>query len=152
MAADGGCLRFTVMARAAEVNGHAKQAARPRDPIRALAQAVVALRLGQLAPLSQPADLAHDRRLMQAARRDTEQRDAVLVNLRQVAPGVPDAPPGAEAAALPLTEVNIMVRIHVESVGLDDAGGRRRPCEQPCHRHRLDARREAEDSGLPGSR
>ena len=33
------------MTRAAEVNGHAQQAAKPRDPIRALAQAVVALRL-----------------------------------------------------------------------------------------------------------
>ena len=34
-----------VMARAAEVNGHAQQAAQPRDPIRALTHAVVALRL-----------------------------------------------------------------------------------------------------------
>ena len=34
-----------VITRAAEVNGHAQQAAQPRDPIRALAQAVVALRL-----------------------------------------------------------------------------------------------------------
>ena len=49
MAADGGCHRFAVMTRAAEVNGHAQQAAQPRDPIRALAQAVVALRLKQLA-------------------------------------------------------------------------------------------------------
>ena len=38
-----------VMTRAAEVNGHAQQAAQPRDLIRALAQAVVALRLKQLA-------------------------------------------------------------------------------------------------------
>ena len=37
------------MARAAEVDGHAQQAARPRDPIRAPAQAVVALRLNSLA-------------------------------------------------------------------------------------------------------
>jgi hypothetical protein len=34
-----------VMTLAAEVNGRAQQAAHPRDPIRALAQAVVALRL-----------------------------------------------------------------------------------------------------------
>ena len=34
-----------VMTRAAEVNGHAQQAAGPWDPIRALAHAVVALRL-----------------------------------------------------------------------------------------------------------
>jgi hypothetical protein len=34
-----------VMTRAAEVNGHAQQAAQPRDPVRALEQAVVALRL-----------------------------------------------------------------------------------------------------------
>jgi hypothetical protein len=33
------------MARAIDVNGHAQQAAQPRDPIRALAQVVVALRL-----------------------------------------------------------------------------------------------------------
>jgi hypothetical protein len=45
-----------------------------------------------------------------------------------------------------------LVRIRVESVGLDDAGTRRRPCEQPYHHYRFDARREAEDSGLPGSR
>ena len=38
-----------VITRAAEVNGHAQQAAQPRDLIRALAQAVVALRLKQLA-------------------------------------------------------------------------------------------------------
>ena len=38
-----------VMTRAAEVNGHAQQAAQPRDPIRTLAQTVVALRLKQLA-------------------------------------------------------------------------------------------------------
>ena len=36
-----------VMTRAAEVNGHAQQAAQPRNPIRALAHAVVALRLKQ---------------------------------------------------------------------------------------------------------
>jgi hypothetical protein len=59
------------MTRAAEVNGHAKQAAQPRDLIRAQAQAVVALRLGQLMLVSQFADLPHDRRLMQADRRDT---------------------------------------------------------------------------------
>jgi hypothetical protein len=39
---------------------------------------VVALRLGQLALLSQVAELADDRRLMQADRRDTEQRVADL--------------------------------------------------------------------------
>ena len=33
------------MTRATALNGHAQQAAQPRDPIRALAQAVVALRL-----------------------------------------------------------------------------------------------------------
>jgi hypothetical protein len=33
-----------VMTRATAPNGHAQQAAGPRDPIRALAQAVVALR------------------------------------------------------------------------------------------------------------
>ena len=38
-----------VMTRAAEVNGHAQQAAQPRDLIRALAQAVIALRLKQSA-------------------------------------------------------------------------------------------------------
>jgi hypothetical protein len=48
MAADGGCHRFAVMTRAAEVNGRAQQAAQPRDLIRTLAQAVVALRLKQL--------------------------------------------------------------------------------------------------------
>jgi hypothetical protein len=36
-------------------------------------------------------------------------------------------------------------------VDLDDAGTRRRLCEQPYHRYRLDARRKAEDSGLPRS-
>ena len=45
MAADGGCHRFAVMARATALDGHAQEAAGPRDPIRALAQAVVALRL-----------------------------------------------------------------------------------------------------------
>jgi hypothetical protein len=89
-----------VMTRAAEVNGHAKQAAGPRDPIRALAQAVVAPRLGQLALLSQLADLAHDRRLVQADRRDTEQRVADLVDLRRAASGVTDAPPGAGGGRL----------------------------------------------------
>ena len=74
MAADGGCHRFAVMARAAEVNGHAQGAAGPRDPIRALAQAVVALRRKQLALRRRLGDLAHDRRLMQADRRETEQR------------------------------------------------------------------------------
>jgi hypothetical protein len=44
-----------------------------------------------------------------------------------------------------------MVRIHVDSVGLDDAGCRRRLNERPYHDH-FDAFREAEDSGLPGSR
>jgi hypothetical protein len=39
----------TVITRPAEVNGHAQQAAQPRDLIRALTQAVVALRLKQLA-------------------------------------------------------------------------------------------------------
>ena len=67
--------------------------------------------LGQLALLSQLADLAHDRRLMPADLSETEQRVADLVTARRVSPGVLDAPPGAEAAALPLTEVNIMVRI-----------------------------------------
>jgi hypothetical protein len=45
-----------------------------------------------------------------------------------------------------------MVCTVVETRGLDDADGRRRLCEQPYYRYRLDARREAEDSGLPGSR
>ena len=40
---------------------------------------------------------------------------------------------------------------HVESVGLDDAGTRRRLNKQPDYHHHFDARREAEDSGLPGS-
>jgi hypothetical protein len=141
-----------VMARATAPDGHAQQAAGPRAPIRALAQAVVAPRQEQLAPRSRRGDLAHVRRRMQADLSETEQKVADLVDLRRVAPGVLDASSGAEAAALPLTEVNIMVRIHVESAGLDDAGGRRRPCEQPYHRHRLDARLEAGDSGLPGSR
>ena len=67
-----------VMARTAEVDGHAQQAAGLRDPIRALAQAVVAPRQEQLAPRRRLGDLAHDRRLMQADRRDTEQRVADL--------------------------------------------------------------------------
>jgi hypothetical protein len=140
MAADGRCHRFVVITRATALDGQAQQAAGPRDPIRALAQAVVALLQVQLALLSQLAELAHDRRRKQADRRETEKRVADLVNLRRAAPGVLDAPPGAEAAALPLTEVNIMVRIHVESVGLDNAGTRRRLCEQPYHHYRLDAR------------
>jgi hypothetical protein len=41
---------------------------------------------------------------------------------------------------LPLTAFNTMVRIHVESVGLDDAGTRRRLNERPYHHH-FDARR-----------
>jgi GTP cyclohydrolase II len=41
--------------------------------------------------------------------------------------------PAREAAALLLTALNTTVRIHVESVGLDDAGSRRRLCEQPYH-------------------
>jgi hypothetical protein len=46
----GGVLpRFNYRRDTLEVNGHAQQAARSRDPIRALAQAVVALRLKQLA-------------------------------------------------------------------------------------------------------
>jgi hypothetical protein len=44
MAPAGGSHRFAVMTRAAEVDGQAQQAAQPRDPIQALAQAVVALR------------------------------------------------------------------------------------------------------------
>jgi hypothetical protein len=62
--------------------------------------------LAQLALLSQLADLPHDRRRMQADRRDTEQRVADLVTLRRAAPGVMDAPHRAEAAALPLTALN----------------------------------------------
>jgi hypothetical protein len=62
------------MALAAKVNGHVQWGAGPRDPIRALAQAVVALRRKQLALLSQLADRAHDRRLTQADRRETEQQ------------------------------------------------------------------------------
>ena len=98
MAADGGCHRFAVMARAAEVNGHAQQSARPRDPIRALAQAVVALRLGQLALLSQLADLAHDRRLMQADFSEDGEADRWPCQPR---PGRGPASwtPGTEAAA-----------------------------------------------------
>jgi hypothetical protein len=78
MAADGRCHRLVVMARAAEVNGHAQQAAQPRDPIRALAQAVVALRQEQLAPRRRLGDLAHDRRRMQADLSETERRVADL--------------------------------------------------------------------------
>jgi len=63
-----------VMTRAAEVNGHAQQAAGPRDPIRALAKAVVAPRQEQLPPRRRLGDLADDRRRMQADRRETEQR------------------------------------------------------------------------------
>jgi hypothetical protein len=74
MAADGRCHRFAVMARATAPNVHAQQAAQPRDPIRALAQAVVAPRQEQLVLLRRLADLAHDRRRMQADRRETEQR------------------------------------------------------------------------------
>ena len=87
------------MTRAAAVNGHAQQTAQPRDRIRALAQAVVALRLKQLALLSQLADLAHDRRLMQADLCETEQRVADLANLRRVARGVMDARRGGGCRA-----------------------------------------------------
>jgi hypothetical protein len=109
MAADGGCHRFAVMARATALDGHAQGAAGPRDPIRALAQAVVAPRQEQLAPRRRLGDLAHDRWLVQADVSETEQRVVDLVDLRRAAPGVMDEPPGAEAAALPLTtraEVN----------------------------------------------
>jgi hypothetical protein len=95
--------------------------------------------LGQLALLSQLGDLAHDRRRMQADRRESEQRVVDLVDLRLVSPGVLDAPPAAEAAALPLTALNTMVRIHVESVGLDDAGSRRRLNKQPDYHHHFAA-------------
>ena len=54
------------MARATALDGHAQQAAQPRDPIRAPAQAVVAPRQEQLALRRRLGDLAHDRRLMQA--------------------------------------------------------------------------------------
>jgi hypothetical protein len=63
-----------VMTRATALNGHAQEAAQPRDPIRARAQAVVAPRQEQLAPRRRLGDLAHDRRRMQADRRETEQR------------------------------------------------------------------------------
>jgi hypothetical protein len=83
---------------------------------------------------------------MQAAFSETEQRVADLVDLHRVVPG-------AEAAVAPLTthaKVNIMVCTIVETRGLVDAGSRRRLCEQPYHRYRLDARREAQ--GLRPSR
>jgi hypothetical protein len=75
-----------------------------------------------LALLSQLADLARDRRLIQADRRDTKQRVADLVTLRRVAPGVLDSPPRAEAAVAPRAthaKVNIMVCTVVEARGLD---------------------------------
>jgi hypothetical protein len=71
-------LRYVVMNRAAGDNGHAQQAAQPRHPIPALAQAVVAPRQEQLAPRRRLGDLAHDGWLVRADRRDTEQRVADL--------------------------------------------------------------------------
>jgi hypothetical protein len=76
MAADGRYHRFAVMARATALDGHAQGAAGPRDPIWALAQAVLAPRQEQLALVSQLADLAHERRRMQADLSETEQRVA----------------------------------------------------------------------------
>ena len=61
----------------------------------------------------------------------------------RLAPGVLDAPPGAEAAFAPLAthaKVNIMV-CTVETRGLDDAGTRRRLNKQPDDHHHFDARR-----------
>jgi hypothetical protein len=144
-----------MMTRATALNGHAQQTAQPRDPIQALAQAVVALWLGQLALLSQLADLAHDRRLMQADLTDTEHWVVDLVNLRRVAPGVLDAPHRAKAAVAPLTthaKVNIMVCTAVEPRDLDDAGTRSRLNKQPDYHHHFDARRLVQDSGHPGTR
>ena len=104
--------------------------------------------LGQLALLSQLADLAHDRRRMQADRRETEQRvtDLRPASWTRRTAQAAVAPPATHA------KVNIMVCTVVETRGLDDAGTRRRLNKQPDHHHHFDARRWVEDSGLPGSR
>ena len=110
---------FAVMTRVANVNGLAQQAAPAQDPIVALAQSVVALRLGQLALLSQLADLAHDRRRMQVDLSETEQWIVDLVNLRRVAPGVLDAPPRAEAAVAPHQTIEFPREAEVARVELE---------------------------------
>ena len=63
--------------------------------------------------------------------------------------------PRADKPAAPLTtraKVNMLVRNYVESVDLDDAGTRRRLCEQPYHHYRFDVRQaRAQHGGQVGA-